>query len=380
MELDARLEALRGRGREFAEAIRPYGLDLDRDPSLIHKDLGVPMLRELMTLHAPPAYRPAPLVVGKHRFDFETTVEKVVFFTEAARGDAGFVLSAPGASLSGPIVAALGDDHQQEWFFGRLAAAPTWTFFALTEPRGGSDASGMTTRLTADTERGGHVLNGVKRYIGNGARAQIGVTFAMRGRGPLSASAVLIDAADPGFHAVPLSTIGLRGAQLSQLTFDSVHVAPERLLGAHLPATRGGLWGWLRVFNLFRPLVAGLGLGVARAAYDYVVEHRKELSPARRDGLRWARQEIDSVGRLTLSAAAAVDQDPSRGHLGSAAKVRAAALAERMALYAAGCFGPGGLLDHPYLEKLVRDSRAIEFMEGTSNVQRMNIISATQRR
>ncbi|MGW1162869.1 acyl-CoA dehydrogenase family protein [Streptomyces sp. NPDC002513] len=380
IELDSHLDALRGLGREFADAIRPYGLDLDRDPSLIYKYADTPFTRQLAFLHAPPAYRPAPLVAGKRRFPLETTLEKVVFLMEAARGDLGFLLGAPGSSLSGPIVTALGDDRQHEWFFGRLAARPTWTFFALTEPRGGSDASGMTTRLTPDAERGGYVLDGVKRYIGNGARAQIGVTFAMRGRGLLAATPVLIDTSDPGFHAVPVPTLGLRAAELSQLTFEGLHITPERLLGTHLSGTRGGLWGWLRAFNLFRPIVAGHGVAMAQAAYDYVVEHRKGLGTVHSDGLDRMRREIDSVRRLTMRAAAAVDRDPSRGELGAAAKARSAALAERATRYAVDCFGPGGLLDHPYLEKLVRDARAIEFMEGTGNIQRMNVVNGVLRR
>jgi alkylation response protein AidB-like acyl-CoA dehydrogenase len=379
MELDSRLAALRARAREFGEAIRPYGLDLDRDPSLIYRRLDVPGLRELASVQVPPEFQPAPMAVGKYRFHLDTSVEKAVFFMEAARGDLGFMLALPGSSLSGPIVAALGDRRQQEWFFERMVAGPTWTFFGLTEPRGGSDAGGMTTSLTRD-DNGGYRLDGVKKFVGNGVRAQIGVTFARRGRGPLAATAVLIDTTDPGFSAVPVPTMGLRGAALSEIHYDAVPIGPERLLGSHLPATRGGMYGWLRTFNLFRPVVAALGVGIAQAACDHVAEHRQRLDAARREKLARIVAEVESVRRLTVRAAAEADRDPSRGELGSAAKVRAAALAERATRYAAGCFGPGGLLEHPYLEKLVRDARAIEFMEGTGNVQRLGIASAVRRR
>jgi alkylation response protein AidB-like acyl-CoA dehydrogenase len=299
-------------------------------------------------------------------------VEKTLFFMEAARGDLGFLLALPGSSLSGPVVAALGDRRQQEWFFERLIARPTWTFFGLTEPHGGSDAGGMRTSLTREAD-GGYRLNGSKKYIGNGIRAQLGVTFARRGKGPLAATAVLIDTTDPGFRAAPVRTMGLRGAALSEIHYDDVPIAPDRLLGSHLPATRGGMYGWLRTFNLFRPVVAALGVGIAQAACDYVAEHGKN-----RDTTPMSA-EIESVRRLTLRAAAQADRDPAKGELGSAAKARAAGLAERATRWAASCFGPGGLLDHPYLEKLVRDARAIEFMEGTGNVQRIGIAAAIQR-
>jgi alkylation response protein AidB-like acyl-CoA dehydrogenase len=224
------------------------------------------------------------------------------------------------------------------------------------------------------------VLDGVKRWIGNGVRSQIGVAFATRGSGPLGATAVLIDADDPGFSAVPVPTIGLRGAQVSELTFDSVPIAPERVLGAHLSATRGGMWGWLRTFNLLRPVVAAMGVGLAQATHDYVLEHRPGLGRAARDELERLRLDIESVRRLTLWAAAEADRDPSNGELSSAAKVRAAAVAEQATRQAAACFGPAGLLEHPYLEKLVRDARGIEFMEGAGNIQRLSIFSTLARR
>jgi acyl-CoA dehydrogenase len=378
--LDDRLVALRGQAREFAAAIRPFGLELDGDPSSIYRRLDVPLVLKLGALQVPPKYQPEPLVVGPHRFHLVTSLERVVFMMEAARGDLGFLLAAPGAPMAGAAVAMLGDERQQEWFFGRVASEPTWAFFALSEPRGGSDASGMDTRLIRDPDTGALTLDGTKRYIGNGARSQIGVAFAKRGRGgPLSAAAVLVDCDDPGFSAVRLPTLGLRGAELSEITFDSVPVAPERLLGSHLPATRGGLWGWLRTFNLLRPVVAAMGVGVAQAAHDYVADHRPGLPPSWRDGLERLRLEIESVRQLTLRAAAEADRDPSKGELSSAAKVRAAALAEQATRYAARCFGPGELLDHPYLEKLLRDARGIEFMEGTGAVQRMNVFTALPR-
>lgn len=378
--LDDRLTALRGQAAEFAAAIRPYGLELDRDPSAIHRRLDVPLLLELSALQVPPAYQSEPLKVGPYRFHLMDALERVVFMMEAARGDLGFLLAAPGAPMAGAAVAMLGDERQQEWFFGRVVSKPTWAFFAMSEPRGGSDAGGMSTRLTNDPDTQALALDGTKRYIGNGTRAQIGVAFAKRGRGgPLSATAVLVDAGDPGFSAVPVPTLGLRGVELSEITFDSVPIPRERVLGSHLSATRGGLWGWLRTFNLLRPVVAAMGVGVAQAAHDYVAEHRPGLPAPLRDGLERLRLEIESVSRLTLRAAAEADRDPSKGELSSAAKVRAAALAEQATRYASRCFGTGGLLEHPYLEKLLRDARGIEFMEGAGAIQRMHVFASVPR-
>jgi acyl-CoA dehydrogenase len=69
--------------------------------------------------------------------------------------------------------------------------------------------------------------------------------------------------------------------------------------------------------------------------------------------------------------AIAVDRDPTQGHLASAAKAGAARLAERVTLAALEFFGPGSRLEHPMLDKLARDARAVEHMEGTTNIQRL---------
>lgn len=380
IELDDRLSALQGLAGELAAVARRHALELDADPAAIHRWLDLPLLRRYGAMQVPPAYQPEPLRSGRHRFHLITALERAVFMMEVARADVGFLLAAPGATMAGIVVSTLGDQQQQDWFFGRVVAEPIWTFFALSEPRGGSDATHMQTRLTPGADGGAVILDGMKRYVGSGTRAQLGVAFAVRGRGPLSATAVLVDTADPGFSAVSVPTLGLRGALLSEITFDSMRIAPEHVLGAHLPATRGGMWGWLRTFNLLRPVVAALGVGIAHAACDYVVEHRPGLRPADRADIDRLRLEVESIRGLILRAAAEADRDPAKGELGSAAKARAADLAERVTRRAAACFGPGGLLDHPYLEKLLRDARGIEFMEGASHLQRMNVFTSMNRR
>ena len=124
-------------------------------------------------------------------------LERVVFFEELAYGDAGLTLACPGPSMSGVVVSGLGLPDQQGRFFGRILAEPTWTFFALTEPGKGSDALALETALTPAGEPGAWRLDGAKRYIGNGTRAQLGVVFARSRPGPLGIEAVLIETAAP---------------------------------------------------------------------------------------------------------------------------------------------------------------------------------------
>ncbi|MFD5895313.1 acyl-CoA dehydrogenase family protein [Streptomyces sp. NPDC060366] len=367
------LAGLRGLAREHAALLRPTALGLDADPSLGPALLGTDP-RWLRLTGMPAAYNPDPLRVGGRPVYVDRCVEQVVVMEELARVDAAAVLALPGPSMSGFVVADIADEEQRDRYYRRLADRPTWTFFGMTEPAHGSDPASMETALgPAGDGREGLLLNGTKRFVGNGARAGIGVVFARRHPGPLGVVAVLLDADRPGFTGVPLETLGLRGLQLSELRMRDVPVADADVLGRHRPATRGGMWAAVRTFNRYRPVVASFALGVAQGAHDYVVANRRQLSSGDRDRLADLADRLAGTRATVMAAAESADHDPRDGTLASAAKIRATALAEESTLLALRMFGPGARWEHPLLDKWARDARAFEFMEGTSNVQRLTL-------
>ncbi|MGW7447644.1 acyl-CoA dehydrogenase family protein [Kitasatospora sp. NPDC054795] len=373
-ELDSPFRALSAQCQEWGHDFRAHALELDRDPEAIRKYFDLPAVRFLATMGIPAEYGHRPEPIGGHRFHGDRALERVVIMEELACADAGMLVASPGPLLAGALLEVLGDRQQKEWFYGRMLADPLWTFFALTEPDRGSDASGLRTTLTPDPDgSGGARLTGTKRYVGNACRAQLGVVFARTGPGPLGVTAVLTETAEPGYSAEPLRTIGLRGARLSAIDLDGVEIPEERVLGRHLPRTRRGTWAFVQTFNRLRPGVAAIALGVARAAHTYVLTHRRSLRPVERERLDRIGRRIDATRRLVHAAAAAVDADGGNGHLASAAKARAARLAEEVTLEACGFFGPGARLDHPLLDKLARDARSMEFIEGTSSMQKLNL-------
>lgn len=359
--------------RRWADDLRAGALELDRDPDAIHRYLDLPAVRFLAGHEVPPDWDRAGPEAGSGPAHGLPTLERVLVSEELARGDAGMMLASPGASMCGVLLSVLGSQEQRDWVYGRLAERPRWTCFALTEPERGSAIGEMTSTLTPVGD-GSYVLDGEKRFVGNAARADVGAVFArVAGTERLGVLAVLVDTSDPGFRAEPLPTVGLRGVQLTRITLDSVHVPAERVLGAHLPATRRGMWSIVAVFNQLRPSVAAIALGIARAAHDYVAEHRRELRGGERELFDALGQRIDAARQLTYRAALAVDARPSAGHLASAAKARACELAEEVTIGALGFFGVGARIDHPLLDKLARDARGVEFMEGTRTIQKLNL-------
>ena len=369
IELDDHLRALRARANEWSADLRDMAMEVDREPDAVLRYADRDVLRYLATCRRFGEPAEPVLTVGGRPCSARTVLEQVVLMEELAYGDLGALLAAPGAPMAGPLVELLGDDTQQKWFFDQLAGPARWAFFALTEPARGSDAVNLATTLTPDGT--GYRLDGVKRYVGNAARSQVGVVFARQGSGPLAVRAVLVDATDPGLGFSVLPTVGLRGTLLSAITMDSVPIPPERILGQHLPIARRGTWGWLRTFNLLRPSLAAMAVGLARASAEYVRAHRHALSPVEATRLDAIARRISGVRQLVYQAAVTVDANPADGSLASAAKARASRLAEDVTLAALEFFGAGARFEHPWLGKLARDARGLEFMEGTGHVHRL---------
>ncbi|NGN68613.1 acyl-CoA/acyl-ACP dehydrogenase [Streptomyces sp. A7024] len=365
---------------EHARSFRSTALAMD-DPKADPRTLN-PVVSDAyyqLFLSLPPEYNPDPLIVDGRPAYLYSCAERAVVYERLAWGDAALLISAPGPSLSGVATEQLADPEQLERYYTRLAKGPTWTFFAVTEPQAGSDATQQSNALVdADPAAGsgpfdGKVMRGTKRYIGNGARADLGLAFARLRPGPVGVVAVHIDPSREGFHATPLATTGMRAFGLSEISFKDMPVAPEEILGKHLSPVRRGMVGAMRTFCLARPIVAAMALGVTCAALDYAAEHRRQLRAEERWRLESLRGRAVGVRRLTRAAAARADIDPGDGTMSSAAKYKAAELVLEASEFALRLFGPGARFEHPLLDKIHRDARAFEFMEGAGNMQRLNL-------
>lgn len=365
-ELEPALRELRSACREIAADLRSRALAVDARPLEMAAHLESETLTSLRTASTPRRFRHS----GASPFGREYTescLARVVANAELARGDAGLLSANTGPSLAGLAVDALGSDEQQERFYRALADGRTWTFFAMTEEARGSDAAAMQTRLDPHPD-GGWRLNGAKRYVANAVRGGIGVVFARTGPSALTIRAALVHRPAAGFDAHLLDMMGLRGACISELTFDEARVLPEEVLGSHLPASRRGMWGAARAFNVMRAQIAAQALGVGFAALDYVREQRPGWS-----GLDLMSARLAAARALLYDVAARIDGSPDDRRSPSIVKLHATDLAVQVTRWAEYALGPGSLAEHPLLEKWCRDVFAFEFMDGTSNILRLNI-------
>lgn len=373
--LDTAHEPLRARARELAPALREAALAIDADPARMDGHLDNPAFRLIRALGIPERFhdeRARTEAKGLPR-DF---LGQMICAMELARGDAGALFSAPGPALAGVVVRSMGDPAQQAAFYERVVTGTTWAFCAITEPQAGSDATRMSTALTAadPADRGSDwLLSGAKKYVGNGSRGGVGVVFAQTGTSPRGVRAVLLDLPAPGAHGEALDMIGLRGARISEMTFDEVPVARDRVLGAHLPATRRGMWGAVTAFYGARVQIAATAVGLAAAVHDYVHAERRAPAPAERRALETAALRIAATARLVHRTARLVEADRGRGDASALCKLEAVRLVRDVTHRLPALLGRGALLDHPLLEKWARDAAALEIMEGTSDIQRLRL-------
>ena len=129
-------------------------------------------------------------------------------------------------------IALFGPPEQRTRWLPDLATGRKLAAFALTEPGAGSDAWNLASRAVRQPD-GSWLLNGEKRYIGNGSRADVLTTFARcEVDGKDRHIALLVESGTPGFEVGERhDTMGLRANDLRQLYFHDVRVPPENVLG-----------------------------------------------------------------------------------------------------------------------------------------------------
>ena len=133
-------------------------------------------------------------------------------------------------------ISLFGTDEQKERFLPDLATGRKLAAFALTEPEAGSDAYHLRSRAVEQPD-GSWVLNGEKRYIGNGSRADVITTFARAEvDGEDKHIALILEKGMDGLEVGErYETMGLQANDLRRLYFNDVRVPPENVLGRARP-------------------------------------------------------------------------------------------------------------------------------------------------
>ncbi|MFE0650161.1 acyl-CoA dehydrogenase family protein [Streptomyces sp. NPDC059534] len=269
-----------------------------------------------------------------------------------------------------------GSDAQRERWLPDLAAGRVLGAFCLSEPGAGSDAVGITTTATAHGD--GWLLSGVKKWITNGARADLFLVFARNG---LGISAFLVPRTAPGVRVEPIhDMLGTRASMLAEVTFDGVLLGPDALVGPSGFASGMVLTG---VLDLGRYSVASGSVGIVQACLDASAAYasartvggaplaelqliRAKLSDMVTD-VRAARLLCQEAGRLK-------DAGDSATIMATwVAKYFASTAAARHATEAVQIHGALGCAPGSPTARFYRDAKVMEIIEGSSEIQRITI-------
>jgi acyl-CoA dehydrogenase len=296
--------------------------------------------------------------------------------TELCWGDIGLALSIPRQGLGNAAITAVANAEQMERFKG------LWAAMAITEPGAGSDSANIRTTARLDGDE--WVLNGEKIYVTAGSRADSVVVWATldRNLGRAAIKSFVVPHGTPGMEVVRLDRkMGIRASDTASITLTDCRIPKENLLGSPDIDTKMGFGGVMQTFDNTRPIVAGMAVGVARAALEHTRELlRKEGVEVRYRGSLFAKSaaeaelirmeaEWESGRLLMLKAAWMADNGIPNSLEASMSKAKAARVANQITLRCVELCGTLGYSEEELLEKWARDSKILDIFEGTQQIQ-----------
>lgn len=308
---------------------------------------------------------------------------------ELAYGCAGICLAIGGSGLAASPVARMGTDEQKAEFRrllsglddqGRIKVAA----MALSEPATGSDISGLTTSARPDGEY--WIIRGSKQWITNGQSASVYVVWAQTDEraGRAGVRGFLVARDTPGLVPGKKETkLGIRASETAQVHFEDVRVHQDMMLGIGRPAdgkiATGGLADTKKMLDSTRPVVAAQAVGIARAAYDFLLDrvrggslHGTPMASHQHIMFELAEMNMEITASRMLAHRAAWMADHHLDNVAEAsmAKAHAARTAQWVTTRAMVLLGEEALEPGHPVEKWYRDAKIYDIFEGTGQIQR----------
>ncbi len=290
---------------------------------------------------------------------------------ELNRGDGslGTVLGVQ-SGLAMNSIATLGSEEQKERWLPAMARLERLGAFALTEPDHGSDSVALAT--TAQRDGDSFVINGAKRWIGNGSLADVIVVWARAEDGKVNG--FLIEKGTPGYDAAVIEGKGsLRAIWQAQIELNDVRVPVEnRLPGANSFKDAG------RVLAATRTSCAWAALGHAVAAYETALTYSKRREQFGRplcsfqivqDRLVKMLAEVTAMQLYCLQIGRLAQRGQLTDTIAGLAKLNNTSKARQLCAMARDMLGGNGILIENHVIRHMADIEAIHTYEGTETMQ-----------
>lgn len=290
---------------------------------------------------------------------------------ELSRSSASYSITVGVHQMIQAAVCDYGNADQKKMFLSGLVSGNLLGAFSLSEAGSGSDASSLVT--SARRVSGGWELNGTKMWCSNGSDADLFLVMARTGApGAKGISAFLIPKNTSGFTiGKKEKKLGLKSSSLTELIFEKCHIPDSALLGVE----GGGFGVALSQLDAGRIGIAATAVGLAQEALEIVWREGTKNTFDFSDGKRfeWAQNfsELQAVVALLSLSATRKDQGLKITSLASQCKLLASDLAMKMTSSAVDTLGFSGLAPELGLERMMRDAKALQIVEGTNQIQKL---------
>jgi len=333
-------------------------------------------------------------------FDIDV-FSSALIIKEISYGDTGIATSAMCNDLANVVISRHGTEEQKERFLRPFVEKPLLASFCLTEPSAGSDNS-MMTSFIAKRDDGSYVLNGSKCFITNASYASQFTVLCKVGKSTSNFMACVVipvphvtsaDLPDVGGSTreinlptggkitigKPEDKLGQRLSNTASVTFDDVIIQPDQIIGDR----RFGFKYIVDVLDYARPMVAAIGLGLAKRALDVTIAYTRERKqfgqricdlPVARDMITTMWKKVE-LAELSLIKATCKIQEKAKdaGIYASLAKNSCAEAAVFCSTEGLHLHGGYGFTTDYEISKLARDAHIIDIYEGVREVQNMII-------
>ena len=306
-------------------------------------------------------------------------LDAALVFEELSRGDVAVAAYISIHNMVSWMIDRFGNDAQRQRWLPRLATMELLSSYCLTEPGAGSDAASLATRAERDGDD--YVLTGAKAFISGAGTSDLYLVMARTGEGGArGVSAFVVEAGTPGLSfGAQERKMGWNAQPTAMVHFDGVRVPAAHRIGAEGEGFRFAMAG----LDGGRINIAACSLGGAGLALETAREH---LSARRQFGRPLAdfqalqfrladmATELEAARLMVRRAAFALDAgDPDATLYCAMAKRFATDGGFEVANQALQLHGGYGYLrDYP-LERIVRDLRVHQILEGTNEIMRVII-------
>jgi alkylation response protein AidB-like acyl-CoA dehydrogenase len=304
-------------------------------------------------------------------------LDAAIIFEELAQGCTSTAAYISIHNMAAWMIDAFGGEGPRQRFLPKLCAMEHFASYCLTEPDSGSDAASLKTKAVRDGDH--YVLNGSKAFISGGGVADIYVCMVRTGgEGPKGISCIVVEKGTPGLtYGAQEQKLGWKSQPTAMVNFENCKVPAANLIGREGDGFKIAMAG----LDGGRLNIGACSIGGAQFCLDRTIEYMRErkqfgkrLADFQALGFKVAdyATELEAARLLLWRAAVAVGaREPNATRLAAMAKRLATDTGFEVVNGALQLHGGYGYLrDHP-IERVLRDVRVHQILEGTNEIMRV---------